>query len=224
MTDDWGIIKYLENSIPPWSKKFLPPWRQELYDDARKKPKNCRTWMLISKIYKLEHPQKLEYFDKKPSQSFVYSSKGSELTCSQEKPDPDKFIDEIIFRSTRAKFTEDDLELIIWAWLVKNKADYIKRQRKIESGRLDLLTKIKEEYVVMELKRDKATRETLVDQLRPYMKNVMNELDLTKLKGIIVARDISPALEKELSKAENKDVKFVPYMFSFKLRNMEHLF
>jgi len=227
VTDDWGVTKYVENSIPPWSNKFLPPWRRELYDDAREEPIKRRTWMLISNIYELKEPKNLEYFGKKHSQSFVYSTKGLELAYSEEKPDPDRFIDDVIFRCARThRLTEDDLELIIWAWLVKNNVEYVERQRKIEgkSLRLDLLTKFKGEYVVMELKRDTATMETLVNQLRPYIRGVMNRFGLTKLRGIIIARDKNPDLEKELSKAENEDIKFLPYMFSFILGDIEQLF
>ena len=222
VTDDWGVIKYLEGSIAPWNKKFLPPWRQELYEETIAKPRKRRTWMLISDICRLNKPKRLEYFGKKASQSFVYSSVGSELTYSKEKPNPDEFIDDTMFRSARTpvRFTEDDLELIIWALMVKHNAEYITRQRRIEGKnlRLDLLTKTLEgEYVVMELKRDIATKETLVDQLRPYMNGIKKDFHLSKLRGVIVAKNASSDLKKELSKTENQDIKFVPYMFSLKL-------
>lgn len=229
VTDDWGAIKFLEDGIAPWSKNYLPPWRKELYEETKAEPRKQRTWLLINNIYKLKAPKELDYFGKKPSQSFVYSSVGSELSYSEEKPDPDDFIDDIIFRIMRGdiRFTEDDLELIIWAWLVKNDAEYVERQRvpepKSSRIRLDLLTKLKGEYTVMELKRDRAEREALVNQLGPYMRGIMNKFNLTKLKGKVIARDQSPDLKRELDRTEN--IEFVPYTFSFKLKkNEEHLF
>lgn len=222
ITDDWGINKFLEGAIAPWNKKFLPPWRQDLYEETIAKPRKRRTWMLIGDIYELSKPKRLEYFGKKTSQSFVYSSVGSELRYSREKPNPDEFIDDIISRSarTQVRFTEDDLELIIWALMVKHNAEYITRQRRIEGKnlRLDLLTKTPEgEYVVMELKRDTATKETLVDQLRPYMNGIKKDFRLSKLRGVIVAKNASSDLRRELSKTENEDIKFIPYTFSLKL-------
>ena len=122
------------------------------------------------------------------------------------------------------RFTEDDLELIVWAWLVKNDAEYLERQRKVEGGlRLDLLTKYKDEYIVMELKRDTATKDALDNQLRPYMERVMKRLDLKKLKGMIIARDASAELKCELDKTRNKDIAFVPYQFFLKLNIGETL-
>lgn len=224
VTDDRGISKYVTD--------FLPPWRQELYE-TKPEPGKHRTWIVICDIYELNEPKTLDYFGKKNCRSYVYSFKGSELTYSEKSPSPEDFIDEIIYRRARAsddKFTEDDLELIIWALMIKNNAEYIQRQRRYESDgknlRLDLLTKTsKGEYVVMELKRDTATKETLVNQLRPYMMRVMDDFGLAKLKGCIVARDASSDLKKELSKTENDDIEFVSYMFSFKLKeNKENLF
>jgi len=80
--------------------------------------------------------------------------------------------------------------------------------------RLDLLTKIRDEYVVIELKCDEATRDTLVHQLRPYMNGIKKRLGLTTLRGVMIARDQSPDLERELKKTENKDIGFVSYKFS----------
>lgn len=222
IVDDLGVDKY--------TAKFLPPWRQELYA-TKLDPGEHRTWIVISDIFELGKATKLEYFGARAARSFVYTSVGSELTYSKEIPSPEDFIDDIISRSARApaQFTEDDLEMIIWALMVKNNAEYIRRQRKVEGEnlRLDLLTKTSNgEYVVMELKRDTATKETLDIQLRPYMNGVKKDLELRKLKGIIIARDASSDLRKELSKPENRrDIKFVPYRFAFKLgRNEDQLF
>ena len=220
VTNESGVAKY---------KDFLPPWRQELYE-IKPDAGEHRTWIVISEIHALYEPKTLDYFEKERAQSFVYSSKGLELAYSEESQSPAKFIDDVIFRTMRghAKFTEDDLELIVWALMVKNKSEYIRRQRKIEGKnlRVDILAKTsKGEYLVIELKRDKATKETLYNQLRPYMKGIKNDLGLQRLKGRIMARDASTDLKKELHKPENNDIKFVPYMFSLELgRREEHIF
>ena len=220
MIDDNRVDKYVE---------FLPPWRRDLY---KTKPEegNRRTWIVISEIRALDEPKKLDYFGKERAQSFVYSSKGSELSYSEKSSSPDVLIDDVVFRNARgyAKFTEDDLELIIWALMVKNDSEYIRRQRKIEGKnlRLDLLAKTsKGEYLVMELKRDIATKETLYNQIRPYMNGIKNYLGLQRHRGIIIGRDASTDLKEELCKPENVDIKFIPYMFSFKLKGSEeHIF
>lgn len=218
--DDTGVGKYV---------KFLPPWRQDLYETKPEEGKH-RTWIVISEIRALDEPKKLDYFGKKRAQSFVYSSKGSELKYSGKSQSPDDLIDDVVFRTARGydKFTEDDLELIIWALMVKNDSEYIRRQRKIEGKnlRLDLLAKTsKGEYLVMELKRGIATKETLYNQLRPYMNGIKNDLGLQILRGIIIARDVSTDLKEELCKPENIDIEFIPYMFSFKLKGIEdHIF
>ncbi len=210
VTDDKGVKKYV--------KDYLPPWRQELY---QKKPEGQRTWMLIKDIFRLSKPMELCFFGIGRAQSFVYSEKG-ELRYSEKKESPDDLIDDVIYRcavSHGDKFTEDDLELIVWALMVKNNAEYLDRQRSYEEGghnlRLDMLLKTpKGEYFVMELKRGTAQKSILCSQLRPYMNLVKRKLHLTRLKGIIVARDISNDLEKELSKPTNGDISFVPYKFA----------
>lgn len=225
VTHRFSIVDIVGNSGVEKYKEFLPPWRQELYETKLKVGKN-RTWIVISEIRTLDKPKELNYFGKERAQSFIYSSRGAELTYSETSQSPDEFIDDVIFRTGRGniKFTEDDLELILWALMVKNKSEYIRRQRRIEGKnlRLDLLTKTsKGEYLVAELKRDTATKETLDSQLRPYMDGIKNDLGLQRLRGIIIARDESTDLKEELRKPENKDIKFVPYVFSFKLGGSE---
>jgi len=216
VTDDAGVKEY--------EKDFLPPWRRELFEETRK-PSKRRTWLLIGEIYALDTPKDLIYFGKRRAQSYVYSAVGSELAYSKEETTPDKFIDDIVFRcavSKTAKFTEDDLELIIWAQIVKNeKAKYLQLQpvppARGKRRRPDIVVKnSKGEYVVVELKRDKADKSTLDKQLRPYMKLVMSQHGSSKLKGVIVARNASEDLKTELSKKKNDDIKFVPYGFVFK--------
>lgn len=220
ITDDEGIIKFMKDGISPWHEKFLPPWRKQLFDETCREPGKGRTWMLIYNIFKLVEPKGRDYFGIKPSQSFVYSSAGSELKCSREKQNPNAFIDSTIFGNMRGnkKFDEDQLELIIWAWLIWNKAEYVDRQRTTgRTLRLDLLSKFDDDWMVIELKRDFAEKEVLAEQLRPYMKGCTRKYRLQKLRGLIVARGASPELEEELSKPENKDIDFASYSFSFNL-------
>jgi len=221
VTDDDGIGKYVE--------EFLPPWRQELRE-TKLKDEEQRTWLVITDIFELKEPKELAYFDKKRCQSFVYSSKGSELTYCEKKLSLDDFIDDIVFRcavSETDKFTEDSLEWIIWALIVINNAEYVKRQRSYEDDdkkklRLDILMKTpKGEYVVIELKLERAEKEALHNQLRRYMENVKKESHPAKLKGIIMARKASPDLVEELKKPENADISFVPYKFEFSSKWIE---
>jgi hypothetical protein len=225
ITDDWNVVKFLEENVSPWSKRFLPPWRSELYEEAKTEPTKRRTWMLISDICRLKEPKSLEYFDIKRLRSPVYSSKGSELEYIEEKTDPYRFIDEVIWNAVigKAKFREHDLELIVWALMVKHEMEYIARQRGKKGYRLDLLTKTPEgEYVVIELKRGKAEKETLV-QIRKYMNKSKRDFQLSNLKGVIIARDASQDLIKELEKLENRNVKFASFSFSIGLHPVEYL-
>lgn len=220
ITDDQGIIRSIRQCISPWNEEFLPPWRKQLFEETSIEPGKRRTWMLIYDIFKLDEPQGRDYFGVGPSQSFVYSSAGSELKYSKERQDPDAFIDSIIFGNMCGdeKFDEDQLELIIWAWLVQNKAEYVDRQRTPgKSLRLDLLGKFDNDWVVIELKKHIAEKEALSEQLRPYMEGCKRKYNLQKLRGLIVARGASPELEKELLKSENKDINFAPYTFALDL-------
>jgi hypothetical protein len=220
ITDDDGVKKY---------ERFVPPWRLELFEKTRERSKR-RTWLLIGEIYNLDTPKDLKYFTKSRAQSFVYSDRGSELTYAKESTTPDEFIDDIIFHraiSETDKFTEDDLELIVWALIVKNgNARYLERQRVYQARgrrlRIDMVVKdSKGQIVVIELKRDKADSDTLNKQLRPYMKQVMKRYPSTKVRGIIVARDASKDLRAELSKQKNAGIKFVPYRFTFNSNRIE---
>mgnify|MGYP002153786589 CR=1 FL=1 len=214
ITDDEGATKY--------KNKFLPPWRRELLETSLR-PGEQRTWLLIGKIRRLDEPQDLAYFGKRRAQSFVYSTVGSELTYSEKTTSPDEFIDDVIFRcvvSGTEKLREDDLELIMWALIVDKGGEYLERQRSYEDDgkrlRLDMLMKnSKGEYVVVELKLDEAEKDALDKQLRPYMRKVMAEHGLAKLRGVIVARRVSAELEEELSKTST-DIHFAPYGFTFR--------
>jgi len=53
------------------------------------------------------------------------------------------------------------------------------------------------------------------------MTKVMTEFRPERLRGIIVARDASPDLQKELNKRENTDISFVPYRFAFRSKRIE---
>jgi len=220
VTHRFSIDDIIDDSKVERFYEFLPPWRRELFES---KPEigEYRTWIIISSIYALNEAKSLDYFGKKRAQSFVYSTKGPELVYSKKKPSPKEFIDDIIFRTLRGKieFTEDDLELIIWALFVNSKSEYVRRQSRIEGNlRLDLLVKnSKGKFIVLELKRDTATKETLVNQLRPYINGIKTNFNLKKLNGIIVARDASTDLLTELEKPENSNIKFLPYSFSLKL-------
>jgi hypothetical protein len=221
VTHRFSIDDIIDDNKVEQFYEFLPPWRQELFESKPEIGK-YRTWIIISSIYALNEAKSLDYFGKERALSFVYSTKGPELVYSKKMPSPDEFIDDIIFRTSRGRieFTEDDLELIIWALLVNSKSEYVRRQRRIEGKnlRLDLLVKnSKGEFIVLELKRDTATKETLVNQLRPYMDGVKIDFNLKKLDGKIVARDASTDLLNELEKPENSNIKFLPYSFSLEL-------
>lgn len=218
VTHRFSIVNVTDDNGVKSVKKYLPPWRKEVY--KARNPGRRRTWMLIKDIFKLKEPKKLSSFGKERAQSFVYSDIG-ELEYSKEKESPDDFIDDIIYRcavSGTDKLAENDLELIVWALMIKNNAEYVERQRSEDGGkniRLDILMKTsKGDYVVMELKRGIAEKKTLRNQLRPYMMRVKRKLRLTKLKGIIVARGMSNDLEKELSKTANANISFIPYKFA----------
>lgn len=219
ITDDNGIGRYVE--------EFLPPWRRELYES--RKSGEQRTWVVIKDISRLSEPKELSYFGIERCRSLVYSIVGSELTCSNESQSQDDFIEDIIFRCAISgiKFTEDDLELILWAVIV-NKAEYLRRQRSYEDNgkklRLDMLIRTpKGECVVLEFKRESAGKESLNKQLRPYMDKVKAEFNLVNLKGIIVARDATPDLREELNKENNADISFIPYRFAFISKRIEEV-
>jgi hypothetical protein len=223
ITDDRGISRY--------EKEFLPPWRRELRESKLERGEQ-RTWILIENIFRLRKPKEMSDFGIKRCRSLTYSSKGMVFSYAEENQSPDDFIDEIVFRcatSATAKFTEDDLELIMWAMMVKNDAKYLQRQRSYEDRkrkklRLDILMRTKKgEYVVIELKRETATKEALENQLRLYMSKVANEFSLTRVKGIIVARNVSPDLQKALMQPENADIRFARYGFAFCAGSMEKI-
>lgn len=217
ITDDYGIGMYEKEG-------YLPPWRRELYEEITPSDSG-RTWLVIEDISRLDEPQELAHFDKERCQSFVYTRAGSELTYSKEGPAIEDFIDDIVYRCATSKaetFLEDHLELIMWALMVKNEAEYLKRQRSFDGKRLDLLIKTpKGEHIVIELKRGIANKEALNTQLRQYMNKVMKEDRPERLRGIIIARDKSPDLQKELEKRENADISFIPYRFAFNSKPIE---
>ena len=223
IASDFEFVDYLEKQKLPWQKEYLPLWRYDLYNEALSKPIKNRTWFLISKIRRLKDAQELDYFKKKACVSFVYSEFGSELEWFDVAEDPDSFIEEIVFRSLRseAPFSEYDLELIIWAWLVKNGVEELREQVPTAHGlrRIDMLARLPEfGYLVIELKIEEATLDDLNNQLKPYMLDVQKEYGIEKLKGVLIARKESKELHDELQKPENKEiVGFVPFKFMFNI-------
>lgn len=219
ITDDNGIGRYEKEG-------YLPPWRRLLYEE-RRPTDSARTWLVMKDIFRLNEPQELAYFGKKRCQSFIYTRAGSELPYFKKKSsvdELDEFIEDIVYRCATSKaemFLEDHLELIMWALIVKNKAEYLKRQPSIDGKRLDILLKTpKGEHIVIELKREIADKEALT-QLRKYMKTVMKEEHPEKLRGVIIARHKSPDLQNELEKRENADISFIPYRFAFNSKPIE---
>jgi len=213
ITDDEGVKKY--------ERDFLPPWRRDLLKTKQWK----RTWLLIKEIRRLKEPKALAYFGKRRAQSFVYSIAGAKLAYSEETTNPCRFIDDIVFgcaESPDEKFRERNLGLIMWALTIKEGAEYLDPELVVKGRgkkrRLDMLVKnSKGEHVLVELKLRTAEKHTLNNQLKPYMKKVMAERGLTRLKGLIVARKQSPDLKKELSKKENAHIRFSSYSFAFAL-------
>ena len=227
ITDNEGIKR------AGYVRDFLPPWRRDLFRKELKPGAPC-TWCLIKGIYELKHYANLSHFGKRRIRSFVYSNVCSDLPYIKEKASPEKFIEQRIFSCTvseRNKLTELDLELIIWALIVKKQGEYVDRQfrlsRSAKKLRLDMLLRTnKGEHVVLELKKDVAHKETL-NQLRSYMNKVRAdhraEIGLKKLKGIIVANKIHPDLDKAIKclKTENEEISSAEYGFAFTSKELE---
>ena len=196
-------------------QKYLPGWRLDLRNEGRR---NRQIWLLIKDIFELEKPEELSSFGRKRCQSYVYSDKELHLPFKMEKTSPDKFIDDVIWRcavSKKDKLTEKDLELILWAYVVKSGATYLDRQLSVDEKILDIFLKTpQEEFIVIELKLDTADSKALA-QIRDYIEKMKRKWGITKIKGVIMGKEATSDL---LSKLENTDISFEQYEFKFNSR------
>jgi len=86
-------------------------------------------------------------------------------------------------------------------------------ERSVNSGEIDILAQdANGKFVVIELKRDLARRET-IGQVTGYMGDIMDEESLDEVRGIIVAGDFDKSCRSALRAIPNLTLK--KYRFSF---------
>ena len=201
-------------------EKYLPGWRLDLYKEGSR---DRQIWLKIRDIFELKKHEPLSSFGRKSCRSYVYPEIHLDLPYKKERTSPDDFIDDIIYRCAVSgidKLMEADLELILWACIVKSGATYLDRQLSRDTDaegkeriRLDIFLKSrKREFIVIELKRDMADLEAL-DQIQCYIKKMEQEYGVSGVKGVIMARKTEKKLLSELEK--NADISSEPYKFAF---------
>lgn len=88
-------------------------------------------------------------------------------------------------------------------------------ERSVASGEIDILAiDGKDQFVVIELKRDLARRET-IGQIMGYVGDIMEEEATTSVRGIIVAGDFDKSCRSALLAIPNLSLKRYRYNFQF---------
>lgn len=201
-------------------KKYLPGWRLDFYKEG---PRDRQIWLKIQDIFELEKYQELSSLGIQRCQSYVYSDLVLDAPVKRKRTSPEDFIDDIIYRCATSRtdsLNEADLELILWAYIVKSGATHIDRQvsRDIDTKgekrmRLDIFLKTpRGELMVIELKRGSADLGAF-NQISRYMEKMRQEYGIRRIKGVIMAREANEKLLEATKR--NADISFEPYKFAF---------
>jgi hypothetical protein len=202
------FIEKKEN-LKPAEEKYVPNWRKVNWET---KQSQSQVWVKLRDIFPLKRKHELGDFRKaidndvlKRVQNFAIVSDPS-FKSRSIRFSLDDFLDDYIYRLSfqkNEKLRENDIEEMLWFMMLDKNLEYVERQRG-KDDRIDVAFKNKKnEFVVVEIKKETAGLEALA-QIRRYMEKIERERNPRSLAGIILCRTADLYLQKKVEDLEKR--------------------
>ena len=212
---DVEYMKYKQD-IEEKDEEYLPEWRRRAWDNDQR---DSYTWFKLRNIQELEKGKELGFFVKdtngepvKRVQNAVFVEY-KKLVGKDERISYSDYVDSIILNMI-GSYYEQDIEEILYYYLLNNGYSDVYKQFTLNpEDRPDLILKnSKDEWVVIELKKDIADIDSLI-QIKRYLK----QLDDDWVKGIIMCRDHTHELTEAVKKEKSIELKKFRFNIEFDL-------